>query len=92
MIKAKVDLSSHQYEAELFVRDNGSKLQRLDSRNRLCTFVAKMPVSAKFYVALTSLAFKQYICDWLGSINDCYVLQSNFLKGAFEYVKPWNVL
>lgn len=29
-------------------------------------------------------AFSDYICDWLGIVNDCYILHSRSLEEAFQ--------
>lgn len=42
-----------------------------------------MPSNCRFYIALTALAFKQFICSWIGLVNDFYILQTTFLDCGF---------
>lgn len=89
--KAEAKLSLNQFQAELSVNDNGLEEERLDNQNRCFTYVAKMQIIGKFYIAVTRHAFKQYSCDWLGSIHNGYVLQSKSLNDAFENFDTQNV-
>lgn len=89
--KAIAELLFNQLQAELFVRDDGSQEERLGNQNRFYTYVSKMPSNGKFYIASTSHAFKQCICDCLGSVHDCCVLQSKSLNVPFENSDSQNV-
>lgn len=42
-----------------------------------------MPSNGHYYNALTIHAFKEAICDWIGLINDCYVLHAHSLDDQF---------
>lgn len=74
MFKVIAGLSSNQLQAELSVGDDGSEEERVDNQDGFYAYVVKMPIDSKFYIAMTSHAFKHNICDWLGSIRDCYFL------------------
>lgn len=90
--KVKDKLSVAQLQAELFVKDDGSEEEQLDNQNSFSTSVGKVPVNGNSYIALTSHASKQHICDWMGSILECYVLRSKSLNDPFENVDSQNVL
>lgn len=55
-------------------------------------FAVKMPFNEKFYAALTSQAFKQYICDWLRSIHKSYVMDSKSLNKPLKTFDYQNLL
>lgn len=92
MCKTKAEILLNYHWAGFSVRDGGSDEERLNNQNMYCAFVAKTPLNAKFYIAMTSHTFKQYICDQLGSIRGPYVRQGKSLHDVFEKFHTQNVL
>lgn len=43
-----------------------------------------MRLNGKIYIAFTCHVFGKYIFEWLGSVHDCYVLQSWSVISPFK--------
>lgn len=59
----------------------GSELDRPQNGEREPTTVFKMSSNGQVYIALTAHAFKDYVCDWIWLVNDCYILHVSSLDG-----------
>lgn len=36
-------------------------------------------INEHYYIAVTMRAFKDYVGDWIGNVNNCYTLHSRYL-------------
>lgn len=57
--------------------------ERLKNNSRVHTICFKMPDTGQYYIALTLYAFKEFLCEWMGNVNDCYILHSRSLNDPF---------
>lgn len=70
-----LDLSANR---EYFIEE------ALNNETREHTICFKMPDNKHHYIALTVYAFSDYICQWIGSVNDCYILHSGSPNRPFQ--------
>lgn len=52
----------------------------LDNHSRQHTLSFRYPANGHYYVSLTNQSFADFICDWIGVVNDCYILHANALE------------
>lgn len=56
-----------------------------DEQKLLCnvkkhfTVAFKYLVTGRYCIAITSSPFQSYVCKWIGTVSDCYVLHTNSL-------------
>lgn len=82
-IKDVADESGIAPEWEFKVKLHGSVDARLANDKRQFTIAFRYPPNGRYYIALTQTAFRSYICGWVGSVNDCIILQSASLETSF---------
>lgn len=70
-------------DLELGVQHDGSLNSRLYNCKREFTLAFRYPPNGRYYIAVTQDAFSRYVCSWVGSVNDCYILQSPSLDANF---------
>lgn len=66
------------------VLSSGSISDRVNNSERDHTVCFRMPKTKHHYIALTVHAFKDYVSDWIGNVNDFYILHSRYLDRSFE--------
>lgn len=54
--------------------------------------MARVQSNVKFYIAVTSHIFRDYICGWLGSAHDCNALHSTSIDVPFKNFRATNIL
>lgn len=57
-----------------FFKPVGSEIAWLRNGKGNQTTAFKMASSGHYHIDITAHAFKEYICDWIGLVNDCYIL------------------
>lgn len=77
-------LSLAEYHTETTALANGTTEQRLYIKYRWDRLCFQMPVTGKFYIALTMHSFNDYICHWIGNFYYCYILHSRSINKTFE--------
>lgn len=60
-----------------------AKRNNLRNRERENTVHFRIPTNGHYCIALTTKAFSDYICDWIGSQSGCYILHSRILEEIF---------
>lgn len=68
----------------------GSDVQLLNNCNRKYTYAVKMLINGRGYIALTSSAFSVYICMWIGSVHDYFVMHGKNLNSSMKTLNTQN--
>lgn len=43
-----------------------------------------MSDNGQYYIALTLYDFNYYICNWLGTVQNCYILRASSVDSSFD--------
>ena len=71
---------------EVSAGKKGSLKQRLYNKHRKHTRCFHNPANGHYYISLTSKAFKSFISKHLGSVADCYIMQTTDLGKGMEVI------
>lgn len=81
LFKREAVVSGVDIESEISFKTVGSETARLRNGETELTITFEMPPNGHYYISLAAHAFKEYFSDWIGLVNDCYVLQVSPLDG-----------
>lgn len=83
-MKSVIDDLGVAQDIELGVRLGDNVEERLSNIEREFTIAFRYPLNGRYYISLRQDAFRNHVCCWIGSINDCYLLQSSSLDIPFK--------
>lgn len=84
ILREEVPRQNADLKTELSVEFTGTKENRLNNVNREHTIAFRMRNNEHYYIGLTWIhAFSGNICDWMGLVNNCYILHSKHHESPF---------
>lgn len=75
-------------DSDLSVRAIGSQIVPVRNDDREQTIAFIKPSSGHYLVAFIVHAFKDFSCDWIGLISDCYIFHAFSLDSQFINFNP----
>lgn len=76
-----------ELKTELSVDFTGTEESLSINVNRERTIAFRILSNGHYYIGLTIHTFSEYICDWMGLFNDCYILHSEHLESSFMHFR-----
>lgn len=86
------DRGLSQDELRFIGRDTNSSVAGLslttanDNHSRQHTLSIRYPANGRFYISYTNHSLADFICDWIGVVNDCYILHAMLSKSHFFHL------
>lgn len=72
---------------ELSVGKRDDEIERLCNKRRKNTLSFKFPTNGRIIIALLKDCFSKFVCSWMGSVIDWYLLHASKIGDRFELFK-----